>query len=244
MLSSESKDIGLFFGAVAPRLAARFYSISSSPAANKNVVTATVAVVKEKVFTGRMHEGVSSTFLQRAAEGQKIPIFVRTSTFRLPTNPEAPVIMIGPGTGYAPFRGFLQERTALQASGAKLGPAMLFFGCRNKDRDFIYEAEMQTALREGVITDLDVAFSRDGPKKVYVQDKIIEKASTVYPIVKGTVGKNEGAVFICGDAKNMAKDVNKALLSVLMREGDYAAHEAEEILRRLKAEFRYHQDVW
>jgi sulfite reductase alpha subunit-like flavoprotein len=103
---------------------------------------------------------------------------------------------------------------------------------------------MQTALREGVITDLDVAFSRDGPKKVYVQDKIIEKASTVYPIVKGTVGKNEGAVFICGDAKNMAKDVNKALLSVLMREGDYAAHEAEEILRRLKAEFRYHQDVW
>ena len=242
--SSAVPDIGLFFGAVAPRLAARFYSISSSPAANKNVVTATVAVVKEKVFTGRMHEGVASTFLQRAAEGQKIPIFVRTSTFRLPTNPEAPVIMIGPGTGYAPFRGFLQERTALQASGAKLGPAMLFFGCRNKDRDFIYEAEMQTALREGVITDLDVAFSRDGPKKVYVQDKIIEKASTVYPIVKGTVGKNEGAVFICGDAKNMAKDVNKALLSVLMREGDYAAHEAEEILRRLKAEFRYHQDVW
>ena len=103
---------------------------------------------------------------------------------------------------------------------------------------------MQTALRDGVITDLQVAFSRDGPKKVYVQDKIIEQASAVYPIVKGTVGKNEGAVYICGDAKNMAKDVNKALLSVLMREGDYAAHEAEEILRRLKAEFRYHQDVW
>ena len=121
---------------------------------------------------------------------------------------------------------------------------MLFFGCRNESKDFIYEDEMRAALRKGVITSLDVAFSRDGPKKVYVQDKIIEKASTVYPIVKGTVGKNEGAVFICGDAKNMAKDVNKALLSVLMREGDYAAHEAEEILRRLKAGFRYHQDVW
>jgi NADPH-ferrihemoprotein reductase len=237
-------DVGLFFGAIAPRLAPRYYSISSSPAANKNIVTATVAVVKEKVATGRMHEGVASTFLQRAAEGQKIPIFVRTSTFRLPENSEAPVIMIGPGTGYAPFRGFLQERTVLKASGAKLGPALLFFGCRNSANDFIYADEMQLALSEGVITSLDVAFSRDGPKKVYVQDKIIDKASTVYPIVKGTVGKNEGAVYICGDAKNMAKDVNKALLSVLMREGDYAAHEAEEILRRLKAEFRYHQDVW
>lgn len=241
---SAVPDLGLFFGAIAPRLAPRFYSISSSPAADKNIVTATVAVVKEKVATGREHEGVASTFLQRAAEGQKIPIFVRTSTFRLPQNPEAPIIMIGPGTGYAPFRGFLQERTALKASGAKLGPAMLFFGCRNKDKDFMYEAEMQAALEDGVITSLDVAFSRDGPKKVYVQDKIIEKASTVYPIVKGTVGKNEGAVYICGDAKNMARDVNKALLSVLMREGDYAAHEAEEILRRLKNEFRYHQDVW
>ena len=241
---SAVPDLGLFFGAIAPRLAPRFYSISSSPAADANTVTATVAVVKEKVATGRVHEGVASTFLQRAAEGQKIPVFVRTSTFRLPENPEAPVIMIGPGTGFAPFRGFLQERTAQKASGATLGPAMLFFGCRNESKDFIYEDEMRAALREGVITSLDVAFSRDGPKKVYVQDKIIEKASTVYPIVKGTVGKNEGAVFICGDAKNMAKDVNKALLSVLMREGDYAAHEAEEILRRLKAGFRYHQDVW
>lgn len=242
--SSAMPDLGLFFGAIAPRLAPRYYSISSSPAIDKNVVTATVAVVKEKVATGRVHEGVASTFLQRAAEGQRIPVFVRTSTFRLPENPEAPVIMIGPGTGYAPYRGFLQERTALKASGATLGPALLFFGCRNKAKDFIYEDEMQTALRDGVITDLQVAFSRDGPKKVYVQDKIIEQASAVYPIVKGTVGKNEGAVYICGDAKNMAKDVNKALLSVLMREGDYAAHEAEEILRRLKAEFRYHQDVW
>lgn len=241
---SAVPDLGLFFGAIAPRLAPRFYSISSSPSVDKTIVTATVAVVKEKVATGRIHEGVASTFLQRAAEGQRIPIFVRTSTFRLPENPEAPVIMIGPGTGYAPFRGFLQERAALKSSGATLGPAMLFFGCRNKSKDFMYEEEMQTALNDGIITSLDVAFSRDGPKKVYVQDKIIEKASSVYPIIKGTVGKNEGAVFICGDAKNMAKDVNKALLSVLMREGDYAAHEAEEILRRLKNEFRYHQDVW
>jgi len=241
---SAVPDLGLFFGAIAPRLAPRFYSISSSPAVDKTIVTATVAVVKEKVATGRVHEGVACTFLQRAAEGQRIPIFVRTSTFRLPENPEAPVIMIGPGTGYAPFRGFLQERSALKSSGATLGPAMLFFGCRNKSKDFMYEEEMQSALNDGIITSLDVAFSRDGPKKVYVQDKIIEKASSIYPIIKGTVGKNEGAVYICGDAKNMAKDVNKALLSVLMREGDYAAHEAEEILRRLKNEFRYHQDVW
>ena len=187
---------------------------------------------------------MASTFLQRAAEGQKIPVFVRTSTFRLPANPEAPVIMIGPGTGYAPFRGFLQERQVLKASGATLGPAMLFFGCRTQKNDFIYREEMEQALADGVITSLDVAFSRDGPKKVYVQDKIIAKGADVYPILKGTVGKNEGQIYVCGDAKNMAKDVNKALLSVLMREGDYAAHEAEEIIRRLTSDFRYHKDVW
>ena len=241
---SAVPDLGLFFGAIAPRLAPRFYSISSSPAHDKNVITATVAVVKEKVATGRVHEGVASTFLQRAAEGQKIPVFVRTSTFRLPANPEAPVIMIGPGTGYAPFRGFLQERQVLKASGATLGPAMLFFGCRTQKNDFIYREEMEQALADGVITSLDVAFSRDGPKKVYVQDKIIAKGADVYPILKGTVGKNEGQIYVCGDAKNMAKDVNKALLSVLMREGDYAAHEAEEIIRRLTSDFRYHKDVW
>jgi len=241
---SAVPDLGLFFGAIAPRLAPRFYSISSSPAQDKNIITATVAVVKEKVATGRVHEGVASTFLQRALEGQKIPVFVRTSTFRLPTNPEAPVIMIGPGTGYAPFRGFLQERQALKASGEKLGPAMLFFGCRTERNDFIYREEMEQALADGVITSLNVAFSRDGPKKVYVQDKIIDKGPEVYGILKGTIGKNEGQLYVCGDAKNMAKDVNKALLSVLMREGDYAAHEAEEIIRRLTSDFRYHKDVW
>ena len=119
---SAVPDLGLFFGAIAPRLAPRFYSISSSPAADANTVTATVAVVKEKVATGRVHEGVASTFLQRAAEGQKIPVFVRTSTFRLPENPEAPVIMIGPGTGFALSEDFCRNERHKKRLAPHLDP--------------------------------------------------------------------------------------------------------------------------
>ena len=264
---SAKPSLGLFFGAISPRLAPRYYSISSSPKDNPGIVTATVAVVRGETPTGRMHEGVASTYLARFCGGDKddirVPVFIRTSTFKLPKNPAAPVVMIGPGTGYAPFRGFLQERKALARSGAKLGLAYLFFGCRREDVDYIYREEMESALEgdDAHLSQLHVAFSRDPKaaaaaaaqgkdgkggtiKKTYVQDKLMTASKDLYDIMKGTVGASEGAIYVCGDAKGMARDVNRALHSILMTEGEYAGHEAEEIVKRLSDTGRYHKDVW
>jgi len=237
-------DLGAFFGCVAGRLQPRFYSISSSPKVDSGIVSATVAVVKHKTKTGRVHEGVCSTFLQNVREGDRVPIFVRKATFKLPKDSKAPVILIGPGTGYAPFRGFLQEReylSKLKNKSSELGECMLFFGCRKEEHDYIYRDEMEKALGDNVISSLDVAFSRDDPKKkVYVQDKIQMKAKEVYKVLRSP----NGAVYVCGDAKHMSRDVNRALLQVLQREGEYAIHEAEEIIRRLVVDKRYMKDVW
>ena len=242
---SAVPTLGAFFGCVAGRLQPRYYSISSSPKDITNgsdIVTATVAVVKHKVKTGRIHEGVCSTFLQNVREGDRVPVFVRKATFKLPKDAKAPVILIGPGTGYAPFRGFLQEREyLLKSKKDELGECMLFFGCRKEEHDYIYRDEMEKALSENVISSLNVAFSRDDPKKkVYVQDKIQMKAKDVYKILRSP----NGAVYVCGDAKHMSRDVNRALLQVLQREGEYAIHEAEEIIRRLVVDKRYMKDVW
>lgn len=288
---SAVPPLGLFFGAVSPRLAPRYYSISSSPLDNPGVVTATVAVVRGETRTGRMHEGVASTYLARfvpvpgSSSGPgsglssssattssemkdvRVPLFIRSSTFKLPRNPAAPVVMIGPGTGYAPFRGFLQERAAAVKAGATLGPAHLFFGCRRADQDYIYREEMEAALVGGGDSDekekkntkqqqhlssLHVAFSRDpdahAGKKTYVQDKLMAAGKEIYAVMKGTagggVGANEGCIYVCGDAKGMARDVHRALHSILMTEGGYAGHEAEEIVKRLSDTGRYHKDVW
>ena len=251
---SSVPPLGLFFGAVSPRLAPRYYSISSSPLANPGIVTATVAVVRGETPTGRLHEGVATTFLARFVptksgnemKGVRVPVFIRSSTFKLPRNPAAPVVMIGPGTGYAPFRGFLQERAALASAGKALGPAYLFFGCRREDHDFIYREEMEAALNDTKhLSELHVAFSRaDGGNKTYVQHKLMSAAKDIYGIMKGNVGANEGAIYVCGDAKGMARDVHRALHSILMTEGEYAGHEAEEIVKRMTDMGRYHKDVW
>ena len=257
---SAVPSLGLFFGAVSPRLAPRFYSISSSPLVDPDVVTATVAVVRGDTPTGRLHEGVASFYLSRFVpksdkreeekvqlemKDVRVPIFVRSSTFKLPTDLSVPVVMIGPGTGYAPFRGFIQERTALAKSGKLLGPAHLFFGCRDESKDHIYKAEMADAVASKTITSLNVAYSRaSSGRKLYVQDKLMSAAKVMYDIMKGKVGGNEGGIYVCGDAKGMARDVHRALHSILMSEGEYAAHEAEEIVKRLADKGRYHKDVW
>ena len=257
---SAVPPLGLFFGAVSTRLAPRFYSISSSPLHNPGIVTATVAVVRGKTPTGRMHNGVASTFLSRFVPDdsgdsnesinpdmfdKKVSIFLRTSTFKLPKDPSVPVIMIGPGTGYAPFRGFLQERAALAKSGASLGLAHLFFGCRHEEQDYIYREEMESAEATRNVSSLSVAFSRATPgRKIYVQDKLALAARELYPVIKGSVGANDGRIYVCGDAKGMARDVHRALHSILMSEGGYAGHEAEEIVKRLTDTGRYHKDVW
>jgi len=238
---SCAPPLGAFFCSIAPRLQVRYYSISSSPLAAPTTPSLTVAVVDGKTGTGRHHRGVASHWLSRLDVGQKLqaPVFIRHSTFRLPKSASTPIIMIGPGTGLAPFRGFWQERKALKDQGQALGEALLFFGCRNMKCDYIYQEEMAEALAQGVISDLRVAFSRDGPNKTYVQHLLKEQGSAVMRLL------NSGAhLYVCGDAKHMARDVNKTLAEILQEEGGLTASETEAMIKSWQDTGRYSRDVW
>jgi cytochrome P450/NADPH-cytochrome P450 reductase len=172
--------------------------------------------------------------------GETVQAFVKETKvgFRLPIDPAAPVVMIGPGTGLAPFRGFLRERTVLQAQGRSLGRAMLFFGCRHPEQDFLYAEELKEAAAKGTV-DLHVAFSRHDGRKTYVQDLLREQASAVWRLIE------QGAiVYVCGDGGRMEPDVKRALVE-LCRNGSGADEPAAEaFVARLAAENRYVLDVW
>lgn len=218
------------------KLPPRLYSIASSPKAHPGEVHLTVGVVRYET-NGRARNGVCSSFLSdRIEEGEKVDVFVTPNKhFKVPANPDAPLIMVGPGTGIAPFRAFIEERQATEAKGKN----WLIFGDQHYLTDFLYQTEWQSYLADGVLTKLDVAFSRDQKDKVYVQDRMRENAKELYAWLQ------EGASFcVCGDATRMALDVDKALHDVIAQEGGLSEDAAIDYVKQLKADKRYVRDVY
>ena len=232
----SAKFAPLEFVSLLAKLQARLYSISSSPKAHPGEVHLTVAAVRYETH-GRARQGVCSTFLADRAEADTpIPVFIQTSqAFRLPADCHKPVIMIGPGTGIAPFRAFIEERRATGAQGKN----WLFFGDQRKECDFLYQEELEAMLAEGSLTRLDTAFSRDQAEKVYVQTRMLEHGAELWSWLEA------GAhLYVCGDAKRMAKEVEGALHQIVERAGGRTAAQAADYVQQLKTAKRYQRDVY
>jgi sulfite reductase (NADPH) flavoprotein alpha-component len=217
------------------KLQPRLYSIASSPKASPEDIHLTVAVVRYERH-GRARQGVCSTYLADRVKDTTMPVFIHSAKhFRPPEDPSVPVIMVGPGTGIAPFRAFLQEREATAAPGK----TWLFFGDRNRATDFLYEDEITAWQDRGVLHRLDTAFSRDQAEKVYVQHRMLEHAAELWRWL------GEGAYFyVCGDASRMAKDVDEALHRVVEEAGGKSKEEAAAYVEELKKSKRYRKDVY
>lgn len=222
--------------AMLPRLTPRLYSISSSPSAHTGEIHTTVAVVRYRSHN-RERGGVCSTLLaDRKQTGEKLPMYIQPNKrFRLPADAAAPMIMIGPGTGIAPFRSFLHERRALNHTGRN----WLFFGERSASTDFLYREELESMHCDGHLTRLDLAFSRDQEHKIYVQDRMLEQGSELFRWLQ-----DGASVYICGDATRMAKDVDATIHTIVEQHGRFTRDGASEYVQQLKDEHRYHRDVY
>ena len=218
------------------KLQPRLYSISSSQRVHRDTVHLTVAAVRYESH-GRRRKGVASVFLaERVNHTAPVPLFFHSAKhFRLPEDPALPVIMVGPGTGIAPFRAFLQERKATGATGKN----WLFFGDQKAAYDFLYREELEEMQAGGVLTRLDTAFSRDQDAKIYVQQRMMENADEIYQWLEA------GAYFyVCGDASRMAKDVDAALHKIVETAGYKTPEEAAQYVEALKKAKRYKRDVY
>jgi sulfite reductase (NADPH) flavoprotein alpha-component len=228
-------DPEAFIEALEP-LQPRLYSISSSPKADPGRVSLTVDSVRYDI-KGRRRLGVASTFLaERVRPGDKVRVYVQKAhDFGLPVDPSVPIIMIGPGTGIAPFRAFLHERMATKAPGRN----WLFFGHQRRDYDFFYEDELTALRANNVLTRLSLAWSRDGEEKFYVQDRMRQVGRELWAWLA------DGAhLYVCGDAKRMAKDVERALVDIVAQHGVRTLDQAISFVADLNKQGRYQQDVY
>jgi sulfite reductase (NADPH) flavoprotein alpha-component len=224
------------FVSILRKMPARLYSIASSLTANPDEVHLTIGAVRYHA-NGRDRKGVCSIFTaDRLQPGDSVPIYIQQNeNFKLPANPETPIIMVGPGTGVAPFRSFMQEREEIGAEGK----SWMFFGDQHFVTDFLYQTEWQKWLKDGVLTKMDVAFSRDTAEKVYVQHRMLEQSKELFEWLQ------EGAhVYICGDEKHMAHDVHQTLIGIIEKEGSLSREEAEAYLADMQQQKRYQRDVY
>jgi sulfite reductase (NADPH) flavoprotein alpha-component len=222
--------------AMLPRLTPRLYSISSSPSVHGDEIHATIAVVRYRSHN-RERGGVCSTLVaDRTNAGESLPVYIQPNKrFRLPADPNTPMIMIGPGTGIAPFRSFLHERRALNHTGRN----WLFFGERSASTDFLYRDELESMRADGHLTRLDLAFSRDQDHKIYVQDRMLEHGHELFRWIQ-----DGASLYVCGDASRMAKDVDATLHTIVKNEGSLTSDAANEYVQQLKDQHRYHRDVY
>ncbi|MFG6120507.1 assimilatory sulfite reductase (NADPH) flavoprotein subunit [Thalassobacillus sp. B23F22_16] len=224
------------FVTILRKIPPRLYSIASSLKANPDEVHLTIGALRYDAH-GRSRSGVCSVqCAERSQPGYTLPVYIQHNpNFKLPENPDTPIIMIGAGTGVAPYRAFLEEREEIGAEGK----TWLFFGEQHFRSDFLYQTEWQKWLKEGLLTRMDVAFSRDTEEKVYVQHRMLEKGKELYQwLIEGAV------IYVCGDEKHMAHDVQNALLTVLEQEGGLEKEEAEDYLSKMRQEKRYQRDVY
>jgi cytochrome P450/NADPH-cytochrome P450 reductase len=222
-------------------LAPRYYSISSSPSVDPSRCSVTVGVVEGPASSGRGdYKGICSNYLAGRRAGEIIHATVRETKagFRLPDDPSVPIIMVGPGTGLAPFRGFLQERAARKAKGASLGPAMLFFGCRHPDQDYLYADELKAFAADG-IAELNTAFSRGEGPKTYVQNLVAAQRDRVWSLIE-----SGAIIYVCGDGGKMEPDVKAALVAIYRERSGAGADEGQRWIDELGAKNRYVLDVW
>jgi sulfite reductase (NADPH) flavoprotein alpha-component len=218
------------------KLQPRLYSVASSLKVYPEQVHFIVDVIRYESH-GRIRKGVASSFLAERANDVPVPVFPSVAKhFHLPGNPDTPIIMVGPGTGVAPFRAYVQERKALGAQGRN----WLFFGSQHEKCDFAYGEEFAALKKEGILTRLDCAWSRDQREKIYVQHRMLENAAEIWKWLDA-----EGAhFFVCGDARRMAKDVDAALRKIVQEHGHKNIDEANEYVEKLKSDKRYKRDVY
>ncbi|PGL66766.1 sulfite reductase subunit alpha [Bacillus sp. AFS055030] len=230
--SASAQEIVSLLRKMTPRL----YSIASSIAANPDEVHLTIGAVRYTAH-GRERKGVCSVLCsERIKEGDTLPVYVQANKhFYLPESEDKDIIMVGPGTGIAPFRSFIQERAVNKVTGR----SWLFFGDQHEASDFLYKSELEKYKEDGVLTRIDTAFSRDTDQKVYVQHKMLEHGKELYEWIE------KGAYFyVCGDKEYMAKDVNEALITILEKEGSMARDAAEAYLKDMQKQGRYQRDVY